>query len=78
MVSTKNKKKNTQIMPRDPYKSFRLLTFFAGILFLIVGTRSLSFGDSAGALLNGLAGLLFLAASYIFFKKKKDLKDGDR
>jgi len=78
MVSTKNKKKNTQVMHRDPYKSFRLLTFFAGILFLIVGMRSLSFRDSAGALLNGLAGLLFLASSYIFFKEKKDLKNGDR
>ncbi len=77
MVSTKNKK-NTKIKARDPYKSFRLLTFFAGILFLIVGMRSLSFSDSTGALLNGLAGLLQLSASYIFFRKNKDVKIGGR
>lgn len=71
MVSTKSKK-NTQIEPRDPYKTFRVLTLFTGVLFLLVGTRSLSFGDSAGALLNGIAGLFFLMASYIFFKKKKE------
>lgn len=77
MVSTKNKKKNIEIKPRDPYKNFRILTFFIGILFFLVGMRSLSFGDSAGALLNGIAGLLFLMASYTFFRKKKDLKKVD-
>ena len=71
MVSTKSKK-NTQIIRRDPYKTFRVLTLFIGILFFIVGMRFLSFGDSAGALLNGIAGLLFLVASYSFFRKKKE------
>ncbi|HNR44991.1 MAG TPA: hypothetical protein PLI06_00410 [Methanofastidiosum sp.] len=71
MVSIKSKK-NIQIKPRDPYKTFRILTFFIGVLFLLVGIRSLSFGDSAGALLNGIAGLFFFMASYVFFKKKKE------
>lgn len=71
MVSIKSKK-NPQIKPRDPYKTFSVLTFFTGVLFLCVGTRSLLSGDSAGSLLNGIAGLLFLMASYIFFKKKKE------
>ena len=71
MVSTKSKKKSMEIKARDPYKTFRVFALFIGILFLIVGMRSLSFGDSAGALLNGIAGLLFLVASYSFFRKKK-------
>lgn len=71
MASLKSTK-NTQIMRRDPYKTFRVLTLFIGILFLIVGMGFLSFGDSAGALLNGIAGLLFLVASYSFFRKKKE------
>lgn len=74
MVSTKNKKKNAEITSGDPYKTFRILTFFIGILFLLLGMRFLSSQDPAGALLNGIAGLLFLMASYVFFKKKKDLK----
>ncbi len=70
MVSPKNKKKNTETKTRDMHKTFRLLTFFAGILFLIVGMNSLARGDSPGALLNGFAGLLFLFASYTFFRNK--------
>ncbi len=74
MVSTKNKKKNAEITTSDHYKTFRILTFFIGILFLLLGMRFLSSHDPAGALLNGIAGLLFLMASYVFFKKKKDFK----
>ncbi|KYC44950.1 MAG: hypothetical protein APG12_01229 [Candidatus Methanofastidiosum methylothiophilum] len=75
MVSTKTKKKTIETKPRDPYKNFRVLTFFAGLLFFVVGMRSLTLGDSAGALLNGLAGVFFLMASYIFFKKKGQIKN---
>ena len=70
MVSTQNKRKSAETKTKDMYKTIRLLTFFVGILFLIVGLNSLARGDPPGALLNGFAGLLFFLASYTFFRNK--------
>lgn len=73
MVSVRiNKKKNNDIMT-----PFRVITFFAGLLFLILGVRFLAVGDAPGALLNGVAGMLFLLASYFSFRNKKLMKKGD-
>lgn len=72
MVSTKTKKKGKEIKPKTPYKNFTFFALFLGIMFLIVGMWFLGSGDSAGALLNGIAGLCFLMASYVFYKKAKN------
>ncbi|HOT84487.1 MAG TPA: hypothetical protein PLU96_02205 [Methanofastidiosum sp.] len=74
MVLTKDKKKSTNIAPKDQYKHIRLFTFLAGVLFLLIGVKALFSNDAPGAILNSMAGLLFLMASYTYFRKKKELE----
>lgn len=74
MVFTKDKKKNANNMSKDRYKHIGLFTFLVGIMFLLISLRALFRNNPAGAILNSVAGLLFLMASYTYFRKKIELE----
>jgi len=40
----------------------------------LIGAKALFSNDAPGAILNSMAGLLFLMASYTYFRKKKELE----